>query len=59
MVFTVCSIAVDRMQEATELMHECLLQKLPQSETAIQSATKQFLKESTNAARQQLKHVSV
>ncbi|PNF25992.1 hypothetical protein B7P43_G06384 [Cryptotermes secundus] len=47
------------MQEATELMHQCLLQKLPQSETAIQSATEQFLKESTNAAVQQLKHVSL
>jgi hypothetical protein len=47
------------MQEATDIMHQTLLQKLPQSETAIQSATKQFLKECTNAAVQQLKHVSV
>jgi hypothetical protein len=59
MVFAVCSVALEIMQEAIELMHQCLLQKLPQSKTAIQLATKQCLQESTSAAVQQLKHVSV
>jgi hypothetical protein len=55
----VYNIALDRIQEATELLQKCLLQNLPQLEVAIQSATKQFLKESINAAVQQLKHLPV
>jgi hypothetical protein len=60
LVFTVYSIALDRIKEVTELLQKFLVQKFPQSESVIQSTTQQFLTESLNAAIQQLeKHVSV
>jgi len=60
LVFTVYSIALDRIEEVTELLQKSLLQKFPQSEMVIHSTTQQFLTESLNAAIQQLKkHVSV
>jgi len=60
LVFTVHSIALDRIEEITELLQKTLLQKFPQSEMVIHSTTQQFLTESLNAAIQLLKkHVLV
>jgi hypothetical protein len=60
LVFTVYSIALDRIEEITELLQKTLLQKFPQSEMVICSTTQQFLTESLNAAIQLLKkHVLV
>jgi hypothetical protein len=60
LVFTVYSIALDRIEEVTELLQKSLLQKFPKSEKIINSTTQQFLTESLSAATQQLKkHVSV
>jgi hypothetical protein len=60
LVFTVYSVALDRIKEVTELLQKSLVQKFPQSESVIQPTTRQFLTESLNAATQQLKkHVSV
>jgi hypothetical protein len=60
LVFTVHSIALDRIEEVTELLQKSLLQKFPQSERVIHSTTQQFLTESLSAAIQQLKkHVLV
>jgi hypothetical protein len=51
---------LERIEEVTELLQKSLVQKFPQSEMVIHSATQQFLTESINAAIQQLKkHVSV
>jgi len=60
LVFTVYSIALDRIEEVTELLQKSLIQKFPQSERVIHSTKQQFLTESLNAAIQRLKkHVSV
>jgi adenine specific DNA methylase Mod len=60
LVFTVYSIALDRIEEITEILQKTLLQKFPQSEKVIHSTTQQFLTESLNAAIQLLKkHVLV
>jgi len=57
---TVYGIALDRIEEVTELLQKSLLQTFPQSQMVIHSTTQQFLTESRNAAIQQLKkHVPV